>query len=183
MTTAAAHSSHILRLANTLNGLCRFVGRTVAWLTVVMVIVMAVIVAQRYWFSTGSIRLQESITFMHASVFMLAAAYTLGAGGHVRVDIFYGSMRPERQAIVDIVGTLLLLLPFCGFLIWSSWDYVTTSWLIQESSQRTGGLPYPFPAILKSFIPLTAILLSLQGIAMMLEAWQILLGHAKQEQS
>jgi len=183
MTTVTTHSSPLIWLANTLNGLCRFVGKTVAWLTVVMVIVMAIIVAQRYWFSVGSIRLQESITFMHASVFMLAAAYTLGAGGHVRVDIFYGSMRPERQAIVDIVGTLLLLLPFSGFLIWSSWDYVATSWLIQESSQKTGGLPYPFPAVLKSFIPLTAILLGLQGIAMMLEAMHILVGHTKPEQN
>ena len=139
-------------MAATLRSINRTVGYGAALLSIVMVIAMAVIVAERYLFDSGSIRLQESVTFMHAAVFMLVAAYTLDAGGHVRVDIFYSRMQPKTKAIVDIAGTLLLLWPFCIFLLWSSWDYVTTSWAIGETSQETGGLPFPFPSIVKSFI-------------------------------
>jgi TRAP-type mannitol/chloroaromatic compound transport system permease small subunit len=144
------------RFAMRLEAVNRGIGHALAWLTLAMVIVTSIVVIQRYWFADGSIRLQESITFMHAAVFMLAAGYTLAAGDHVRVDIFYSSMSPRAKAWVDISGTLLLLMPFCGFLLWSSWDYVATSWLIEESSQE-------------SFIPLAAALLLLQGIVMLLD--------------
>jgi TRAP-type mannitol/chloroaromatic compound transport system permease small subunit len=163
-------------LAVRLEAVNRFTGYALAWLTVAMVLINCVVVIQRYWFADGSIRLQESITFMHAAIFMLAAAYTLAAGEHVRVDIFYSSMRPRGKALVDIAGTLLLLMPFCGFLVWSSWDYVTTSWLIEETSQESSGLPYPFPAVLKSFIPLAAFLLFLQGIVILLDSIRQLTG-------
>lgn len=157
-------------LAPKLEAVSRFIGQAVAWLTVAMVILVSIIVLDRYWLSSGSIRMQETVTVMHAAVFMLAAAYTLATGGHVRVDIFYSSMSPRRKALVDITGTILLLMPFCVFLLWSGWDYVATSWVIQESSLETGGLPYPFPSVVKSFIPVTALLLLLQGIAMILKA-------------
>jgi TRAP-type mannitol/chloroaromatic compound transport system permease small subunit len=147
-----------------------------------MVVVTSIVVVDRYWFSAGSIRLQESISFMHAAVFMLAAAYTLAANGHVRVDIFYSRMNPQQRALVDLVGTVLLLLPFCIFLIWTSWDYVATSWAINESSRETGGLPFPFPAVLKSFIPVAALLLILQGLVMILESIQVLRGLGLQAQ-
>lgn len=173
-----AGSNAILRIANGLQNISKKTGAVISWLTVVMVIVMTGIVIARYSFSSGSIRLQESVTFMHAAVFMLAAAYTLAAGDHVRVDIFYTNMSPRGKALVDIAGTLLLLVPFCVFLIWSSWDYVGTSWSIRESSSEAGGLPFPFPAIVKSFIPITAALLILQGIAMLLSSIARLAGGA-----
>lgn len=156
------------RTADRLQSVSRKTGEVIAWFTVVMVVLMTGIVIARYSFSSGSIRLQESITFMHAAVFMLASAYTLAAGDHVRVDIFYSSMSVRGKAIVDIAGTLLLLMPFCAFLIWSSWDYVGTSWSIRETSSEAGGLPFPFPALVKSFIPIMAILLILQGAALLL---------------
>lgn len=162
------------RFATRLEAVNRGIGHLLAWLTLAMVVVTSIVVIQRYWFADGSIRLQESITFMHAAVFMLAAGYTLAAGDHVRVDIFYSSMSSRAKAWVDIAGTLLLLMPFCGFLLWSSWDYVATSWLIEESSQESSGLPYPFPAVLKSFIPLAAALLFLQGIVMLLDGFSSL---------
>ncbi len=161
-------------LASRLEAINHRIGKTIAWLTLAMVIATGIVVVERYWFAAGSIRLQEAVTFMHAAVFMLAAGYTLAAGDHVRVDIFYSTMQPRARALVDIGGTLLLLMPVCGFLIWSSWDYVGTSWLIQETSQESAGLPFPFPAILKSFIPLAAGLLILQGIAMLLIDFHLL---------
>jgi TRAP-type mannitol/chloroaromatic compound transport system permease small subunit len=64
----------------------------------------------------------------------------------------------------------VLLLPFSGFLLWSSWDYVAISWQIREASPEAGGLPYPFLPIMKSAIPMTAFMLTLQGIALMLDS-------------
>ncbi len=158
----------MLTLADRLEQINRMAGRGIAWLCLAMVIVTSIVVIERYWFASGSIRMQESITFMHALVFMLAAAYTLAAGDHVRVDVFYGRMSARNKAWADLCGTLVLLLPFCVFLLWTSWDYASLSWQIREASQEAGGLPYPFPALLKSTIPLTAVLLILQGIAMTL---------------
>lgn len=158
----------MLALAAKLELICRAIGRAAAWLCLLMVIVTGMVVVERYWLQSGSIRLQESITIMHALVFMLAAAYTLAAGDHVRVDVFYGRMSGRNRALVNLVGTLLLLFPFCVFLLWSSWDYVTLSWQIRETSQEAGGLPFPFPSLVKSCIPLTAVLLILQGCAMAL---------------
>lgn len=160
----------MLALASKLEFITRLIGRSVSWLCLFMVLVIGIVVVERYWMQSGSIRLQESVTFMHALVFMLAAAYTLAAGDHVRVDVFYGQMSPREKAWVNLLGTLLLLLPFCVFLFWSSWDYVALSWQIREASQEAGGLPFPFPSLLKSAIPLTAILLSLQGVVMSLRS-------------
>ena len=135
-----------------------------------MVVVTGVIVIERYWLESGSIRMQESVTFMHAILFMLASAYTLAAGEHVRVDVFYGRMNARQRAWVDLLGTLLLLMPFCVFLIVVGWDYVSISWAIGEASQEAGGLPYPFPPLMKSAIPMAALLLMLQGLAIVLSS-------------
>lgn len=160
----------MLQLASKLEKVTRLIGWLAATLSVVMVVVTSIIVVERYWLESGSISLQESVTFMHAALFMLAAAYTLAAGDHVRVDIFYGQMSARGKALVDLLGTLVLLLPFCAFLIWSSWEYVELSWRIREASQEAGGLPFPFPVIMKSFIPLTGVLLGIQGIVIILRS-------------
>ncbi len=154
----------IVAIAKSLEQLNRFVGYLVAWLTVVMVLLTTLIVVQRHWFDIGSIRLQESVTYMHAAVLLLAAAYTLSAEGHVRVDVIYRKLSDSARAWVDLLGTCFLLIPFVVFVIWSSWDYVAIAWQIRESSQEAGGLPFPFPALMKSFIPLAALLLFLQGL-------------------
>lgn len=146
------------------------IGRATAWLTLVMVLVTFFIVALRYVFDTGWIWLQESVNWMHAAVFMLASAYTLARDEHVRVDIFYRAFSPRRKAIIDAIGILLLLLPVSVYLVWSSWDYVAASWAIRESSREAGGLVFPLVPLLKSFIPIMATMLLLQGIGMLCRA-------------
>jgi TRAP-type mannitol/chloroaromatic compound transport system permease small subunit len=148
------------------------VGRSVAWLTIVMVLVTFVIVVMRYLFDSGWIWLQESVTWMHAAVFMLAAAYTLAREEQVRVDIFYRRFSTRGRALVDIAGTLLLLIPVAVFIIITSWDYVMISWQIHEASREAGGLIYPFPSILKSLIPIMAAMLLLQGIVLLFRSMQ-----------
>jgi TRAP-type mannitol/chloroaromatic compound transport system permease small subunit len=160
----------MLDIADRLEAITRRVGTCIIWLTLAMVIVTSLVVTLRYLFDMGSIRLQESITFMHAAVFMLTAAYTLAMEDHVRVDIFYAQMSNRARALVNLVGTLLLLLPFVGFLIYSSWDFVAVSWSLREASPESGGLPFPFPALMKSFIPLGAGLLLIQGLVILLRS-------------
>ncbi|MBT8141423.1 MAG: TRAP transporter small permease subunit [Gammaproteobacteria bacterium] len=149
------------KLAKQISTLCDCLGRTVSWLTLFMVLVTFAIVVLRKFFDLGWIWLQESVTWMHALVFMLAAAYTLNADEHVRVDIFYTRCSPRTKAYVDLVGAIVLLLPLCAFIAWSSWDYVSESWRIRETSWQSGGLPALY--LLKAVIPLTAILLGLLG--------------------
>lgn len=153
------------------------VGRAASWLTLLMVIVTFVVVVMRYVFDAGFIWVQESVVWMHAVVFMLGAAYTLCDEEHVRVDVFYRGMSARRKAWVDLVGVLLFLLPVCAFLAWKSFDFVTQSWNIRESSREPGGLPYPFIPLLKSVLLLMPLAVALQGVSMLLNALRDLRGR------
>ena len=149
-------------------------GRTLAWLTLAMVIVTVVVVVARYSFDAGWIALQESVTWMHGLVLMLGLAYTLKHDAHVRVDVFYRRFGERGRAWVDLVGAIVLLLPFASYIAWSSWDYVAASWAVGERSREAGGLPGLF--LLKTAIPVAAALLFLQGVALAIRAWHVICG-------
>lgn len=138
-------------------------GRALAWLTLAMVVVTVVIVTGRYLFDTNSIALQESVVWMHGLVLMLGLGYTLKHDAHVRVDVFQRHFGDRGRAWTDLVGTVVLLLPFCTFIIWSSWGFVADAWALGERSREAGGLPGLY--LLKTAIPVAAALLAAQGIA------------------
>ena len=160
--------------ARALETLSEQVGRLVAWLTLAMVLTMFAVVVLRYAFDFGRIWLQESVTWMHALVFMLGAAYTLRHDGHVRVDIFYRRFSPRTRAWGDLLGSRVLLLPVCGYLLWASWDYVASSWAMGEGSLQTGGLPAVY--LLKSLLLAMPALLLLQGLVQALLNLAVILG-------
>ena len=162
-------------IANKLDRFAERTGRFIAWLTLGMVVITFTVVVLRYLFHSGSIALQESITYLHATLFMLGAAWTLKQDGHVRVDIFYSKQSRRTRAWIDLTGTLLLLFPVCGFILFSSQDYVAASWSVQEGSQEAGGLDAVF--LLKTAIPLMAVLLMLQGCAIILNNILIITGN------
>lgn len=139
----------------------RGTGQAVSWLTLVMVVLTFLIVILRYGFNQGWIWLQESVTYMHAAVFMLAAAWAFQADEHVRVDIFYRDKSTRHKAWVDLAGTVLFLVPVCVFLLIIAWDYVAASWSAMESSREAGGLPVVY--ILKSLVLLLPLLLLAQS--------------------
>jgi TRAP-type mannitol/chloroaromatic compound transport system permease small subunit len=145
-------------------------GQVIAWLTLAMVLLTAVIVVMRYVFDAGLIWMQESVIWMHAAVFMVGAAYTLLHEEHVRVDIFYRKMSARGQAIVDLVGVIVFLLPLCGFLALMAYDFAAVSWSIHESSREPGGLPYPMIPLLKSLVIVMPVAVALQGVSMMMRA-------------
>lgn len=155
---------------NWLDRISSATGRFMSWLTLLMVIVTFVIVVMRYLFDTGQIWLQESVTWMHAAVFMTGASYTLLHEEHVRVDIFYHRMSAHRRAWVDVAGVVLFLLPLCGFLAYSAFDFAAASWSIHESSREPGGLPYPLIPILKSVVIVMPLAVALQGVSLLLHS-------------
>ena len=164
-------------LSDALHRISEITGALVSWLTLPMVVGTFVIVVLRYAFDVGWIWMQEGVVWLHALVFMLAAAYTLRHDAHVRVDIFYRRLPRRRQALVDVLGIVLLLLPVSAFILSVSWDYVEASWRIREGSREAGGLPYPFVPLLKSAIPLTALLLVIEGVAGLMTRVLVLTGH------
>ena len=161
-----------LAFADRIDRLNAAIGRTVAWLCLLVVLVQFAVVLMRYVFGIGSIWLTETIIYGHATLFMLASAWTLREGGHVRVDIFYADAGPRRRALVDLCGALLLLLPFMLLLLWFAVPYVARSWSILETSRETSGLPAVY--LLKTLIPLFAVLMALQGVAQAVRAAHVL---------
>lgn len=155
---------------NLLDRLSEFCGRATAWLTVFMVVVTFVIVVMRYVFDAGLIWLQESVTWMHAVVFMVGAAYTLQHEEHVRVDIFYRSVTSRRRAWIDAIGVVVFLLPLCAFLAIKAWDFVAVSWSMKEASRESGGLPYPLLPLLKTVLVIMPVTVGLQGISLLLRS-------------
>jgi TRAP-type mannitol/chloroaromatic compound transport system permease small subunit len=158
--------------ADRIDALTGAVGRGVTWCLLAMVTVEVALVLMRYVLGLGSLWLQEAIVYAHATLFMLAAAWTLQLGGHVRVDIFYAGASPRRKALVDVIGTVVFLFPFAISLLWISVPYVGRSWVILERSRETSGLPLVF--LLKTLIPLFALLLALQGASQTLRAAAVL---------
>lgn len=150
-------------------------GRAVAWLALAMVLVQFLVVILRYVFGVGFLWMQESIVYMHATLFMVAAGYTLLHNGHVRVDIFYRSASPRRRAFVNLTGVLLFLLPMCVVLWQVGFPYVSASWAIFEGSKETSGIHAVF--LLKTNILLFAGLVFIQGISMAAHAVLVLSGH------
>lgn len=141
----------------------QLIARLVSWGVLAMVLIYALLVALRYGADWGSIALQESVSYLHALVFMGAAAAGLSLDQHVRVDVLSSRWSARRKQWVELAGHLLFLLPFAGFLLWAAWDYVADSWSRGETSREPGGLPYVY--LLKSLILVMAVQLALQALA------------------
>lgn len=144
-------------------------GHWIAWASLSLVLITALVVVLRYGFQTGSIALQESVMYNHAILFMLGMAYTYQQDKHVRVDVFYTRYSARTRAWVNLFGTLLMTLPTMIFIIWSGWDYVAASWRINETSAEAGGLAYLY--LLKTLILLMAALVISQALSVAAQAW------------
>jgi TRAP-type mannitol/chloroaromatic compound transport system permease small subunit len=167
-------TSHFTALADHIDRLNAAIGRAASWCALFIVLTGFAVVLMRYVLGLGSLWLQESILYAHAALFLLGAAWTLKEGGHVRVDVFYANAWPRTKAWIDLFGALLLLLPFAFAIIWFALPYVERSWAILERSRETSGLPLVF--LLKTLIPIFALLLALQGVAQVTRALAVLRG-------
>jgi TRAP-type mannitol/chloroaromatic compound transport system permease small subunit len=168
MPETSRTTSVTLAVADRIDRLNSAIGRVAAWGALFVVVVQFVVVVLRYLFGIGSIWLSESILYGNAAMFLLAAAWTLREGGHVRVDVFYAEAAPRTKALIDLCGALLLLLPFMLVLAWFSYPYVARSWAILEGSRETSGLRVVY--LLKALIPVFALLMALQGVSQAIRA-------------
>jgi TRAP-type mannitol/chloroaromatic compound transport system permease small subunit len=174
---AMAVSTRMVAFADRIDRFNGAVGRAAAWAALFIIMVQFVVVFLRYAFSIGSIWLSESIIYGHATLFMLAAAWTLREGGHVRVDVFYSEASERTKAMVDLAGALLLLLPFMLVLAAFAVPYVARAWAVLERSRESSGLPLVF--LLKTLIPAFALMMALQGVSQAIRATTVLAGAAE----
>lgn len=168
----------LLRLARQIDRLADATGRVLG----VLVLVMVLAGAGNALFRTLDRSLGLGVTtngllelqwYLFATVFLLGAAWTLRTDGHVRVDVFYGRLSPRGRAWVDVLGTVLLLVPFLVLLLWVSVPYVAQSWAVREVSPDPGGLPrYPVKAVL----PLGIGLLLAQSLSFLVKRIAVLRG-------
>lgn len=138
-------------------------GRTTAWLSLVMVIVMCINVFMRYALNGATIWQQELVQYAFAMLILCNAGYTLFSDKHVRVDIFYQRFSKPRQALINVIGTCVFIVPMACATIYFSFEFVLSSWQIHESSSEYNGMPGVF--LLKSGIWLFALTLIIQSVA------------------
>lgn len=162
----------LVRAINALNWL---VGNIFSWLSLAIVVVCFTVVVQRYVFSVSILWMRDLYIWLNGAMFTAVAGFALMRNDHVRVDIFYRPASIRRKAIVDLIGVVFFLLPFCILVMVYAWPYVARSWRIYEGSANVGGMPGLY--ILKTFIPGFAVLVALQGIAMALRSVLVLAGQ------
>jgi len=148
------------------------VGRAVSWLTLLLVLIIVLDVGLRYLFSITSAASFELEWHLFAAVFLLGAAWTLGDDKHVRVDVFYHQFSARNKAWVNLVGTVIFLLPFCIVGFWESLSFVGSSFALKETSPQPGGLPARY--VIKATIPLGFFLLGLQGLSIVFKCLKVL---------
>ena len=157
---------YLIRIIDFIN---RLIGETISWLTLFMVLITVLVVVLRYGFNIGFIWMQESVRFMYSAVFLLCAGYTLLKDKHVRVDVLYLNLSDKNKALVDLIGSIFLLLPVCFVIFYYSWSYVLNSWQQFEGSIEERGLHLVF--LMKTFIWLFALLVSIQSLAIIIKSF------------
>ncbi|HCX14169.1 MAG TPA: C4-dicarboxylate ABC transporter permease [Rhodospirillaceae bacterium] len=153
----------------------KYIGHATAWLTLGTVLTCFTVVVLRYAFNSGYTWMQEFYVWQHAIVFMVGAGYTSFIRGHVSVDVLYVKMTTRRKAWVDIIGTIVFLIPWLIALAYTTAPLILSSWSIGESSSQPGGMPAVY--LLKSVIWVFCALVGLQGLALIARRILFLRGH------
>lgn len=166
-------------IIRTIDSLSYAIAEIVKWFLPILVLVVAFTVFALSIFGQSWTKLFESADYLHASVIMLGAAATLLAGQHVRVDIFHEQMSAKARALIDFIGYYALMLPVCLIIIWNSQSFVSFAWRIYEGSSEADGIRGEF--LLKTLIPIFAVMIILQGLAIALRAAMCLSGQSRPE--
>jgi TRAP-type mannitol/chloroaromatic compound transport system permease small subunit len=162
------------KLCSSIDSINEWVGRVVAWATVVVVVIVFVDVVMRYVFNTSYVFTQELEWHLFAFIFLMGAGATLLKEGHVRVDILYQRLSHRSRAWINLVGVIFFLVPGCVMIIVTSLKFVASSFAVLEGSPDPGGIPFRF--IIKSCIPAGIFLVLIQGIALGIRSFYIVIG-------
>lgn len=164
----------LLKLSQLIDALNERVGKATIWLILIMTLISAANAVVRYAFNYSSNAFLEIQWYLFAAVFLLCAGYTLKQNEHVRIDVVTGRFSARGQAVIDIIGTLLFLLPMVGTVLWLSLPLVKDSYVIGEISANAGGL-IRWPV--KALLPIGFALLALQGISELIKRIAFLAGR------
>ncbi|CAH1000235.1 hypothetical protein LEM8419_01384 [Neolewinella maritima] len=151
------------RLIHHVERLVAYLGTAAGYLNLVLIVLVVVDVFLRWTFSLTAAWVIELEWHLFALVFLLGIPYALQQDRHVRVDLFYERFRPRDKRTVNVIGTLLFLLPWAAVLFITSSQYAAEAWRAGEGSPNPNGIPYFFP--IKAVVPLAAALLFVQGLA------------------
>ncbi|EMV9315212.1 TRAP transporter small permease subunit [Vibrio vulnificus] len=147
-------------------------GDLLGWLSSVLFILLLANVVydvvMRYVFNDVSIAFQEMEWHLFSAVFLLGIPFALKSGGHVRVDLFYERLSHRAQAIIDLLGTIFFLFPFCLPVAWFGIDFAKESYALGETSGDPGGLPYRW--VIKAIIPLSFLFMAISGVGLLLHS-------------
>lgn len=141
----------------------RKIGEWSSYVNVLLVLLICIDVLMRYAFSITKTWVVELEWHLFALIFLLGFAFTLQNDKHVRVDLFYADRSAKYKAWINLVGTILFLIPWCLILIDSTINYASNSWMMREGSPNPGGLPARY--LIKWTIALAFVLILLQGLA------------------
>ena len=158
------------------DGIDRFIqriGLTVAWAYVVLVLVIILQVVLRKGFASGLIALEELQWHLYAVGVMFGLSYAQTTNSHIRVDLFYSSFRAKTKRLIEVIGILVLVMPFIAIVFFHSLDFVADSWRINEHSDAPSGLPWRW--LIKSTIPITFALLGLAMVSRLIRDLTLLL--------
>ncbi len=175
------------KISGTTNRVCRAldnfvlrIGHATSWLTITLVAVIILQVILRYVFGNGQVVLEELQWHLYGMGIMIGLSYCLTTDSHIRLDVFSSRLSERKREIIEIIGTLFLLLPMIIVILIHSWDTVATSWQISERSDAPMGLPCRW--FIKSFIPLGFGLMGLSALSRLLRSFTIL-GQGKERES
>ncbi|WP_291927795.1 TRAP transporter small permease subunit [Candidatus Thioglobus sp.] len=158
-----------------LNKIVTKVAETTAWLNVALILIILTQVTLRYGFHNGLVALEELIWHLYAVAFMFGISYAITTDSHIRVDIIHANMSIKSQRIVEILGILLLLMPFIVIILDHSLGWVSESYRVLESSSNPTGLSYRW--IIKSIIPISLVLMFIAALAKLIEESIFLISH------
>lgn len=163
----------LLKLSQLIDWLTERVGKGAFWLVLIMTLISAGNAVVRFIFNYSSNGLLEVQWYLFAAVFLLCSPYTLQKNEHVRIDVLSGKLSPRGLAVIDIIGTLLFLLPMVIVVLWLSLPLVAESYKINEMSANAGGL-IRWPV--KILLPIGFTLLALQGVSELIKRIAFLAG-------
>ena len=161
-----------------LNSIVRRIAETTAWLNVVLIGVIILQVVMRYGFNKGLVPLEELMWHLYAVAFMFGMAYAVTNDSHIRVDVMHMALPKRAQHVFEILGILLLLMPFLWIVFDHSLDWTLQAYRVNESSANPTGLPYRW--IIKSVVPITMFLIFIAAVARLIQEISLLVHHGKE---
>ncbi len=164
----------LVTLSNVLARIALAAGRIGAWACIPLIALIMVDVIARRFFAIGSTMLQELQWHFHAVLFLSCIGFAYIRGSHVRIDLVREHFNDRERNVLEMLGCVFVLLPFCAVMIWYSVDIAWRAYLQGEGSPNPGGLPHWW--IIKSAVPLGLLLMAVAGVSVLLRKLVLLFG-------